>query len=59
MFPAVALGLGLVCLGAMVWFNPMLTVLFLVLMAAAYGYFLLTSAQRDAAAPDAMLSSTP
>ncbi|TSD60650.1 ethanolamine permease [Variovorax sp. KBS0712] len=59
LFPAVSLGLGLVCLGAMVWFNPMLTVLFLVLMAAAYGYFLLTSAQRDAAAPDAMLSSTP
>jgi ethanolamine permease len=61
-FPAIALGLGLVCLGAMVWFNPMLTLLFLVLMALAYGYFLATSAQRNAAAPDEMLSaptSTP
>jgi ethanolamine permease len=58
-FPAIALGLGLVCLGAMVWFNGMLTLLFLALMAVAYGYFLLTSAQRNAAAPDTMLSSAP
>jgi ethanolamine permease len=50
-FPAIALGLGVVCLGAMVWFNAMLTLLFIVLMAAAYGYFLLTSGQREAAAP--------
>jgi ethanolamine permease len=57
-FPAIALGLGVVCLGAMVWFNFMLTVLFLVLMAAAYGYFLATSSQRKAAAPDEMLSSS-
>ena len=55
-FPAIALVLGVVCLGAMVWFNGMLTLLFLVLMAAAYGYFLLTGAQRGAAAPDAMLA---
>ena len=54
-FPAIALGLGVVCLGAMVWFNGMLTLLFLVLMALAYGYFRLTagaarggSARRDA-----------
>ena len=57
-FPAIALVLGVVCLGAMIWFNGMLTVLFGVLMAAAYGYFLLTSAQRKAAAPDDMLSAT-
>ncbi len=56
LFPAIAFGLGAVCLGAMVWFNPMLTLLFALLMAAAYGYFLLTAAQRDAAAPDRMLS---
>ncbi len=56
-FPAIALVLGLVCLGAMVWFNFMLTVLFLVLMALAYGYFLATAGQRKAAAPDAMLSA--
>ena len=56
-FPAIALVLGLVCLGAMVWFNFMLTVLFLVLMALAYAYFRATAAQRLAAAPDAMLSA--
>jgi ethanolamine permease len=37
----------------------MLTMLFAVLMAAAYGYFLMTSAQRKSAAPDDMLSSSP
>ena len=57
-FPAIALLLGVVCLGAMIWFNGMLTLLFLALMAAAYAYFLLTSAQRKAAAPDEMLSTT-
>lgn len=56
-FPAIALVLGVVCLGAMVWFNGLLTLLFMVLMALAYGYFLMTGAQRDAAAPDAMLST--
>jgi ethanolamine permease len=57
-FPAIALGLGVVCLGAMIWFNGMLTLLFLVLMALAYGYFRLTAEQRTAAAPDEMLSTT-
>ena len=56
-FPAIALTLGVVCLGAMVWFNVTLTLLFLVLMALAYGYFRMTGAQREAAAPDAMLST--
>ena len=55
-FPAVAFGLGLVCLVAMVWFNRLLALLFLGLMALAYGYFLLTADQRRQAAPDAMLS---
>ncbi|MES2534138.1 MAG: ethanolamine permease [Pseudomonadota bacterium] len=55
-FPAIALVLGVVCLGAMVWFNGLLTLLFLVLMALAWMYFLATGKQRDAAAPDAMLS---
>ena len=56
-FPAIALALGAVCLVAMVWFNFMLTLLFGVLMALAYGYFRMTGAQREAAAPDAMLST--
>ena len=56
-FPAVAFTLGLVCLGAMVWFNTLLTGLFLLLMALAYGYFLATATQRRDAAPDEMLSA--
>ncbi|MNT93089.1 hypothetical protein D3C72_2344880 [compost metagenome] len=55
LFPAIALVCGLVCLFAVVYFNAMLSVLFLGLMALAYGYFRLTSAQRDAAPVDAML----
>ena len=55
-FPAIALGLGVVCLGAMVWFNGMLTLLFAALMALAYAYFRLTAARREAAAPDEMLA---
>lgn len=55
-FPAVALALGSVCLGAMVWFNSWLTLLFLALLGVAYGYFRLTAAQREAAVPDPMLS---
>jgi len=56
-FPAIAFGLGVVCLVAMVWFNLLLTGLFLVLMALAYGYFLATSGQRRSAAPDQMLQA--
>jgi ethanolamine permease len=56
-FPAIALLLGLVCLAAMIWFNGKLALLFLVLMALAYGYFRLTAAQREAAAPDKLLST--
>jgi ethanolamine permease len=54
--PAIALGLGVVCLAAMAWFNGVLTLLFAVLMALAYAYFRLTKARRDAAAPDEMLA---
>ncbi len=55
-FPAIAFGLGLVCLFAMVWFNGVLTLLFLALIALAYGHFRLTAEQRGNAAPDEMLS---
>ena len=58
-FPAIALFCGVVCLGAVVYFNAMLTVLFLVLMAIAYAYFLTTSAQRERAAHDPMLHQSP
>ena len=56
-FPAIAFGLGLVCLAAMVWFNLLLTGLFVLLMALAYGYFLATRQQRETAAPDRMLQA--
>jgi ethanolamine permease len=56
-FPAIALVCGVVCLAAVVYFNAMITVLFLVLMALAYLYFYLTSGQRDAAPMDAMLGT--
>jgi len=55
-FPIIALSLGVVCLAAMVWFNGRLTLIYLLLMAAAYGYFLLTGKQRDAATDDALLT---
>jgi ethanolamine permease len=56
-FPAIALACGIVCLGAIVYFNLMLSGLFMLLMGAAYIYFRLTSAQRNAAAGDAMLGT--
>ena len=54
-FPAIALFFGVVCLSAVVYFNPMLTVRFLVLMALAYFYFRVTRGQRDAVLLDARL----
>jgi ethanolamine permease len=53
--PALALGLALVCLVAMAWFNPIIGSLFVALMAAGYVYFQLTAHQRAAAPADAML----
>ena len=57
LFPAIALVCGVVCLAAVVYFNAMVTALFLGLMALAYLYFFLTSGQRDAAPLDAMLGT--
>lgn len=53
--PALALGLALVCLVAMAWFNPIIGSLFVAFMAAGYVYFQLTAHQRAAAPADAML----
>lgn len=55
LFPGIALTLGIVCLGAMVWFNGVLSVLFLGLMALCYCYFLVTGDRRQSARPDEML----
>ncbi|MCC3717131.1 ethanolamine permease [Rouxiella badensis] len=54
--PAIALCLAVVCLIAMVWFNLEIAGIFLVFMLVAYLYFGATKAQRNAAAPDTMLS---
>lgn len=53
--PGIALVLALVCLIAMLWFNPVIGGLFLVFMVAGYFYFLMTKSQRDSAPRDAML----
>lgn len=49
--PAIALGLALVCLAAMLWFNPVVAVVFLVLLSAGFVYCnLLVPAARGAQA---------
>ncbi len=53
--PGIALGLALVCLAAMIWFNGTIALLFLGLMSIGMVYFLLTGAQRDAMPADALL----
>ncbi len=53
MLPAIALFCGVVCLFALVHFDPMLTVLSLMAMALACLCFHFTSAQRAAAPVDA------
>ncbi|MBD9417311.1 ethanolamine permease [Pseudomonas sp. PDM16] len=53
--PGIALGLALVCLAAMIWFNGTIALLFLGLMSIGMVYFLLTGAQRDAVPADVLL----
>ncbi|WP_394559668.1 ethanolamine permease [Aquipseudomonas alcaligenes] len=53
--PGIALGLALVCLAAMIWFNGTIALLFLGLMSIGMVYFMLTGAQRDAVPADALL----
>lgn len=50
--PAIALGLALLCLITMVWFNPLVSAIFAALMALAYGYFRLTAGHRATLAAD-------
>jgi ethanolamine permease len=57
LLPGIALVFGLVCLVALVVFNPVITGLFLGLMALAWVYFALTAGQRDAAPADEMLGT--
>ena len=55
--PAIALLLAVICLVSMVWFSPVIALLFVVIMAAGYLYFRLTSNQRRQAPHDALLMS--
>ncbi|CCJ77644.1 putative amino acid/amine transport protein [Cronobacter muytjensii 530] len=47
--------MALICLVAMVWFNPALAAIFAVMMLAGYLWFRLTASARAAAAVDAQL----
>ncbi|ROR06829.1 ethanolamine permease [Erwinia sp. JUb26] len=53
--PGIALVLAVVCLIAMLWFNPLIGAVFVGLMAVAYIWFLMTKSLRDNAPHDAML----
>lgn len=56
-FPAIALGLAIICLVTMIYFNPQLALLFVVLMALAFAYFSMTQAKRDASSDNAIATS--
>ncbi|MGV8822946.1 ethanolamine permease [Methylibium sp. T29-B] len=49
-FPAFALAAAVVCLATMVYFNPLVAMLFVGLGVVGYGYFLLTHKRRERAA---------
>lgn len=53
--PAIALGLAIICLIAMVWFNALLAGIFVAMMIVGYIYFALTKHQRENADEDALL----
>jgi ethanolamine permease len=55
LFPAFALLAAVICLGTMVYFNPLVAGLFVGLMAIGYGYFLTTVGRRGAAIAVAQL----
>ncbi|MCP8467329.1 ethanolamine permease [Pseudomonas sp. ZM23] len=54
--PGIALMLAVLCLAAMVWFNPQIAGIFLAFMLVGFIYFQLTAAHRASAPADAMLT---
>ncbi len=56
-FPLIALGLAFICLFTMIYFNPQLALLFTVLMALAFMYFIMTQRNRDASPDNAIATS--
>lgn len=55
--PAIALGLALLCLVAMFWFNPQIGLIFIGFIAVGFGYFQVTGHHRAAAPADALLKA--
>lgn len=53
--PAFALGMAVLCLAAMVWYNPLLALLFALMMSAGYIGFRKTARARERAAADPLL----
>ncbi|MGK2915485.1 MAG: ethanolamine permease, partial [Porticoccaceae bacterium] len=56
--PAIALGLALLCLVAMFWFNLQIGLIFIGFLAVGFGYFQVTGHHRAAAPADALLART-
>ncbi|WP_437613016.1 ethanolamine permease [Erwinia sp. V71] len=56
--PGIALVLAVVCLIAMLWFNPLIGGLFIAIMAMGYAWFLMSKTLRDSAPVDEMLSGS-
>ncbi|MEZ0233036.1 MAG: ethanolamine permease [Methylophilaceae bacterium] len=54
LFPAIALGLAVVSLVTMIYYNQLLALLFVVLMALAFVYYSFTQHHRDASADNVM-----
>lgn len=57
LFPAIALGLALLALAAMIYYNAVLFGIFLAIVALGYAYFLCTKGARDSAPFDEMLET--
>jgi ethanolamine permease len=57
-FPAIALGLALLALAAMIYYNAVLFGVFVVIVGLGYVYFRLTKRAREAAPLDEMLQMT-
>lgn len=55
--PAFALGAAIVCMGTMIYYNPLIAALFAGFLLLGYAYFRMTSQQRAEAPTDVMLGS--
>lgn len=56
--PAIALICALICLAAMLWFNPMIAALFILFMVIGYLYFLTTKTRRAQQSMQAIVIET-